>query len=172
MYDAMEMAERHGRMLTRLAERALALAERVQEQALAAIDAEDAKAAAELGLTFHRVSRSVRQTIALEARLVRDAARADRDAAVEAERRRTAILRDPAAMVRRKAALQDAVEKVIWTEREGEEAEDLLDRLETRLAAAGCDDDLYLAPLGHHIARLCADLGLPIPAPPAPPDSG
>ena len=70
MLDAVEMAQRHGRILARLSELGLAHAERLHDQAMAA---EDPKAAAELGLTFHRVSRSIRQSIALEAKLVRDA---------------------------------------------------------------------------------------------------
>jgi hypothetical protein len=168
MIDALEMAERHGRTLARLTELGLALAERAQEQALAAMDAEAPKAVADLSLTFHRTSRSVRQSIALEARLVRDAARAEREMADEAERRRTAPLRDPVAMVRRKAAVREAVEQIIWSEREGDEAEELLDLLETRLAPGGLDDDVYLEPLETHIARICADLGLPIPEPDPP----
>jgi hypothetical protein len=174
MRDAAEMMQRHGRTLARLTELGLALAERTQAQAVAALDAEDPKAAADLGLTFHRISRSVRQSIALEAKLARDAARAEQDAAAETERKRTAILRDPVAMLRRKAAVQEAIEKVIWNEREGEEADDLLDLLETRLTVGGFDDDFCLEPLEDHIARLCADLGLPLPSesterPPPPP---
>jgi len=174
MIDAVEVMERHGRTLARLTELGLALAERAQEQALAAMDGEDPKAVADLSLTFHRISRSVRQSIALEAKLVRDAARAEREAAAEAEHRRTALLRDPVARVRRKTAVQEALEKVIWNEREGEEADYLLDLLETRLTVGGFDDDFCLEPLEDHIARLCADLGLPLPSesterPPPPP---
>jgi hypothetical protein len=166
MHDAVEMAERHGRMLGRLSELGMSLAEGVHAQAAIAMEAADPKAVADLSLTFHRISRSVRQSIALEARLVRDLARAEREAAAEAEHKRTAILRDPVAMVRRKAAVQEAIEKIIWTEREGEAAEELLDRLETRLAPGSVDDDICLEPLETHIARLCADLGLPPPFPP------
>ena len=162
------MAERHGRMLGRLAELGMSLAEGVHAQAAAALDAGDPKAVADFAMTFHRVSRSVRQSIALEARLVRDAARAEREGIAEAERQRTAILRDPVAMVRRKAAVREAVEQIIWSEREGDEAEELLDLLETRLAPGGLDDDVYLEPLETHIARICADLGLPIPEPDPP----
>jgi hypothetical protein len=77
-------------------------------------------------------------------------------------------------MLRRKAAVQEAIEKVIWNEREGEEADYLLDLLETRLTVGGFDDDFCLEPLEDHIARLCADLGLPLPSesterPPPPP---
>jgi len=165
MIDTVEMAERHGRMLGRLSELGMSLAEGVHAQAAATLETREPKAVAELALTFHRVSRSVRQSIALEAKLVRDAARAEREAAVEAERQRTAVLRDPAAMVRRKAAVQAAIERVIWTEREGEEAEELLERLEDHLAPGSVDDDLCLEPLETHVARFCAELGLPPPFP-------
>lgn len=173
MIDAVEMAERHGRILGRLSELGMSLAEGMHAQAAVAMEADDPKAVADLTLSFHRISRSVRQSIALEAKLVRDAARAEREAADEAERKRTAILRDPVAMVRRKAAVRDAIEKVIWSERDGDEAEELVERLETHLGAGSVDDDLCLEPLETHIARLCADLGLPLPSEsPAPPDTG
>ena len=64
--------------------------------------------------------------------------------------------------------VREAVEQIIWSEREGDEAEELLDLLETRLAPGGLDDDVYLEPLETHIARICADLGLPIPEPDPP----
>jgi hypothetical protein len=158
--DEVEMVQRHARMLARLSELGLTLVERVHEQALAA---EDAKSAAELGLAFHRISRTVRQTIALEAKLVRDAARAEREASAQVADLRKSVLRDPVRIVRRKAAVQEAVERIIWNEREGEEADYLLDLLEERLTIAGWDDDFGLEPLEDHIARLCADFGLPVP---------
>ena len=65
-----DMGERHGRMLARLAEWGMSLAERLHDQALAA---ETPAEAAEAALAFQRVSRSVRQSLALEARLARDA---------------------------------------------------------------------------------------------------
>jgi hypothetical protein len=58
----------------------LTLARSIHGRALAA---EDDKAASDLGLAFHRISRSVRQTLALEAKLERDQrreAREDREA--------------------------------------------------------------------------------------------
>ncbi|RAK57418.1 hypothetical protein DJ018_05615 [Phenylobacterium deserti] len=64
------MGERHGRMLARLAEWGMNLAERLHDEALAA---ETPAEAAEAALAFQRVSRSVRQSLALEARLARDA---------------------------------------------------------------------------------------------------
>ena len=155
--DAAEMGERHGRILARLSELGLSLAESVHGQALAA---EDPKATAELGLAFHRISRTVRQSIALEARLVHDARRAERQALEDTERARNAQPRDSVRILQRKQAVQAAVERVIWDEREGQEAEDLLDRLEEWIEVAALSNDFGLEPLDAHVARLCADLGL------------
>jgi hypothetical protein len=105
----------------------------------------------------------VRQTIALEAKLLRDAARAEREGAAQVEDLRRAVRRDPVRIARRKAAVQAAVEQIIWNEREGEEADYLLDLLENRLEVTGWDNDFGLEPLEDHIARFCADFGLPIP---------
>jgi hypothetical protein len=83
-----EMFERHAAVLARLTALGLALAERVQAQAMAVEDVEEIDT---LSGAFHRISRSVRMSIALEAKLARAlrdearaAARADDDAAGEA----------------------------------------------------------------------------------------
>jgi hypothetical protein len=62
------MSTRHGAVLARLTELGLALAERVQAEAMAATGAEDLD---RMSQAFHRVSRSVRMSMALEARLAR-----------------------------------------------------------------------------------------------------
>src|SRR5258706_13733903 len=80
MDTAAQRLERHAEALKTLSERALALACAVQERALAAGTGAEM---AELSLAFHRISRTVRQCLALEAKLVRDAeqmARETRDA--------------------------------------------------------------------------------------------
>src|SRR5688500_13108755 len=79
------MTERHRQALTELAELGLSLARKIHAQAETV---EDVEQAAELSLAFHRVSRSVRQTVALEAKLERDA-----QAPVANENRAKAILR-------------------------------------------------------------------------------
>jgi hypothetical protein len=163
MSNAAEMAERHGRILARLSELGLSLAEQVHERAAAA---ETPEQAANLGLAFHRISRTVRQTIALEAKLVRDAARAEREAERDdAVRRREALPRDEARIAERKAQVRDAVERVIWDEveddEEGEEYADYLtDLLEERLEMGGRANDFGLEPLETHIARFLNDFGL------------
>lgn len=83
--SSQEMFERHAAVLARLTALGLALAERVQAQAMAVEDVEEIDT---LSGTFHRISRSVRMSMALEAKLARAlrdearaAARADNDAA-------------------------------------------------------------------------------------------
>src|SRR5437588_328968 len=65
------------RITGRLAELGMALAEDLQAAALAA---EEPAQKAALADGFHKLSRSVRQSLALEARLAREAQRAHRDA--------------------------------------------------------------------------------------------
>ncbi|TAJ72556.1 MAG: hypothetical protein EPO51_02160, partial [Phenylobacterium sp.] len=72
-----DMAERHARVLARLTELGLALAERTFEEAEAAETPEQRVA---LVKAFHTISRSVRQTVALEARLARQQALDAREA--------------------------------------------------------------------------------------------
>jgi hypothetical protein len=156
------MAERHGRVLAELAELGLTLARTLHEKALAA---ETPEAACELGLAFHRISRSVRQTLALEARLEREHLRLAREAdeeRQELERRRVDGL------AQRKARVRAAVEQLIWIEAEEPEAEELRDELDDRLDALALTDDFALGPVQAQVDRICADLGLGAGEPVAP----
>jgi hypothetical protein len=162
MANAADMTERHGRILAELSELGLALARGVQAQALAA---EDPATVADLSLAFHRISRSVRQTLALEAKLERDRHRQDRedrtDAVREAERR----------VQHRKAQVRMAVERLVWSEAVEDEAERLLADLDNLLDEESLSDGFTESPLEAHIARICRDLGLspwPDGAAPAP----
>ena len=162
MLDAVEMAERHGRILARLSEVGLAHAERLHEQAMAA---EAPKSAAELGLTFHRVSRSIRHSIALEAKLVRDAQAAERQNraaqqdlhAFRADVDPFADLpRDQRRIDKRKDEIREPVLKAIWDEVEREDAEHagyLEDLLEQRLELFGRSNGFGLEPLEAQLAR-------------------
>ena len=148
----MEMADRHARLLAELAEIGMAAA---REPGAAIAEAETAERKATLATALHRVSRSVRQSIFLEARLVRDLARADRESAAEARdevKRRTE---------RRKGQLAALVERRIWDEHEEDEARNLEILLAEFIAKDASLDDFLTAPLETHVARLCADLGLP-----------
>ena len=175
MLDAMEMAQRHGRILARLSELGLAYAERLHEQTMAATDP---KAAADLGLGFHRVSRNIRQSIALEARLVRDAQAAERqeraaqhamktfrDEAVDAF---ADIPRDQRRIDARKHEIREPVLRAIWDEVEPEDAEHagyLEDLLEQRLELFGRANGFGLEPLEDQLARFYADFELQGPDP-------
>jgi hypothetical protein len=157
MATSSDKRARQERILAELSELGLALARDLQARALAA---QDVAEASELGLAFHRVSRSVRQTLALEAKLERDAQRADREDLADAVRARTARAD------RRRAQVRIAVERCVWSEADGPEAERLLHELDDRLEEAALSDDFTGEdPVDVHIARICAELGVEPPAP-------
>ncbi len=169
------MAERHGRILARLAELGLAHAERLHEQAMTA---DDPKASAELVLNFHRVSRGIRQSIALEAKLVRDAQAADRHQREAQHKLQTFraevtdafshIPRDQRRIDRRKDEIREPLLKAIWDEVEPldkEQADYLTDLLEQRLELYGRSNGFGLEPLEAQLARFYADFDLKGPEP-------
>lgn len=151
------MTARHAATLARLADAGERLAMKHAERALGADDPDvEAKATA----AFHRAARSVRQCLALEAKLVRDAARAAREDHSHTERETTAR------RLRRKLHARAAVGRLIWTEAENEiEAErfesELDDLLDLEDFSEGFDDEAAET----LIARLARDLGLPVPSP-------
>jgi hypothetical protein len=145
------MAERHGRMLARVGELSLALAEDVQAAAIATPEADEK---AKLAVAFQRMARSVRQAIALEARLVRDQARDTREAAREADA-------DGArAAETRKRQVRADVERQIYCEIDAREAADWLADLDERLEEEALYDGFLDEPVETHIARLAENLGL------------
>ena len=156
MNDATGMEARHGRMLARFAELALSLAERLHEDAMAA---ETPHERAELAAAFHRICRSGRQSMALEAKLVRDAGREVRAEAAAAEKAQEARI------AQRKARVTRAVEQLIWTEVEDDEQLECLEALETRMAAETAADDFLEEPASAQIVRICRALNLPLPPP-------
>ena len=145
-------AERDEEMLARLAEFDLAAAERVHGRLMAA---EEAGEIAELGRTYQRIARSLRQTPALKAKLKRDRETASREPAPPAARP------GGVAVARRIRDLRQALARIVWDEAEGadhatdleEEAHDLVTR--EMLGEAFCAE-----PLDDHVARLCLELGL------------
>ena len=155
--DATEMQARHAEALKVLAERALALACAVQERAL---NAETDAGMAELGLAFHRISRTMRQCLALEAKLARDAEQAVREARADAARERGAEVK------RRKQFLRTVLTRNIWDaddlceDSDAGEAAVRMERLESLLDEDEFGDDLLALPVGEQIARLRDDLGL------------
>ena len=156
---------RQMRMLQELAEIGMQLARAVGRQvADCAQDPEggDADRAANLGahlaLVFSRISRAVRQTIALEARLDRQIhqARRDEDVAL-AEQARIATR---ALARRRKHAVREAVQHAVEAETCGPELEALLADLDDRLEDPDDDLDFAELPIGELVARICRQLGV------------
>jgi hypothetical protein len=137
--------------LAELTQLGLSLARGLHAQALAAASASDA---AGLALAFHRTSRSVRQSIALSAKLRRDANLKDRADRADAERAAAS------AVQRKRAQVRLAVDRAIWDEAEGDEAERLADGLEDALEAAVLNDDFAATPVAALIAAIRAELGL------------
>ncbi len=139
-----DMAARHARMLARYAELSLELAEDVHASALAA---EDPDSKARLVVGFQKLGRAMRQSIALEARFVRERAA---DAAQQAK----------AAVQRRQDQVRAVVERRIFTELDPADAPaflaDLNERLDEEALYDGFDDE----DLDDQIERLSADLGL------------
>ncbi|HEV2532033.1 hypothetical protein, partial [Phenylobacterium sp.] len=120
-----EMMERHARLLGRFAEQAASLAEDLHAAALAAESPAEKQS---LSFAFHRMGRTLRQTCALEAKLRRDAKRQDH---VEQDRGRKAA---EARVAAHQNKLSAAVQRLIWTEAEGEGQGDTLKaELEDRL---------------------------------------
>ena len=151
----MTKQDRQDRILAELSELGLALARDLQACALAA---DDIATKSELGLAFQRVSRAVRQTLALEAKLERDRQRDARDDLADAGQARE----DRAE--RRKAQVRMAVKRCVLDVHDGFDADNLLGDLEERLEEdglydlfAGTDD------IDAHIVRLCEELGVPHP---------
>ena len=150
-----DMAERHTRVLARITELGLMLAEQTFDDAQAA---ETPAERIEAVKAFHTISRSVRQSVALEARLARQQAQDVRDA-----ERTPAPPRKPggADISRRITAVREAVTRVIWHEAEDADyATDMEEALEEDLALNCLNDSFCAEPLDDHIARLCLEMGL------------
>jgi hypothetical protein len=147
-----EMTDRHGALLGRLADLGMSLAEDLHARALAA---KDEKSANDLALAFHRISRSLRQTLALEARLERERKLALREAA----QREASETLDR--VQKKRSVLRKAVAPLAWAEHEGDEAEDLLEDMEFWVYEASGEDDFLDTPVEVLISRLREAFGLP-----------
>jgi hypothetical protein len=140
------MNERHGRILAKLSELSLTLAVDLHTRALAA---EDTDEVAELANAFQKIARGLRQTMALEAKLARDAAAQARDKAVEDDRTR------PLRTGQRIVTVRKAVERLIWTEVENDEdAEIGVGILADIIDEFALNEDFLDTPLEVQIERL------------------
>jgi len=146
-----DMAERHARQLARYAELSLSLAEDVHASAIAA---EDPDRKARLASGFHKLGRAMRQSIALEAKFVRDRARDLREAQACAAEAGQAAVR------RRQDQVRSAIERQIYCEIEPHDAPAWLADLTERLEEEALYDDFEDESVEAHIDRLSADLGL------------
>jgi hypothetical protein len=154
-----ERAERHARVLARLAELALGLAEAVQGQAVestrqAPEDAADRTRG--LGLVFARLSYEVRQTVALEARLAAEGEVAAAGRAVVAAQDRWRRRRN---LVKR--LVFEAVSDDDLNQRNPDlvfDRDTLLFELDDRLQDDEFKQDIGDLPIGEVVARFCRGL--------------
>jgi len=109
MSASADIADRDEQMLARLAELDLAAAERAHVRLMTA---EDAHEIADLGRTYQRLARSLRQTLALKVKLKREREQAQKDPQV------TPAKPSGMAIARRIGELRDGVLRVIWNEAE------------------------------------------------------
>ncbi|WP_394764428.1 hypothetical protein [Phenylobacterium sp.] len=159
----------------------LQLALHIQQAALAA---EDLDQKVRLAGAVHRLGRGLRQTVALQARLARDAraeaAKPPAKAAPPVESRPQPTPPDvkTLAVRRRRDWLTRGVERCVWNEYEASDeageftGESLLEDFHERLSDLMADPDAFLAlDADTLVVQLCQELGLTPPKfhPPAPP---
>ena len=172
------MDEAQDQALGIFADALLKLALHIQEEAIAA---EDLDQKVRLAGAVHRLGRGLRQTVALQAKLARDArAEAAKPPAAPPPAREPTTPPDAKtiAVRRRRDWLTRGVERCVWNEYEaGDEAgeftgESLLEDFHERLADIMADPDAFLAlDPDTLVVQLCQELGLTPPKfhPPAPP---
>lgn len=151
MSGAPDTIVQHEQALAELLELGLAAARAVQARLLAA---EGAREACDLSLAFNRISRSVRQTLALQAKLDRGRRRQGREEAADARRAQEVQV------ALRKAQVRAAVERAVWTEAEDAEAERLLDDLDDLVSEEALYPGFAEGPVAAHVERIRRDLGL------------
>lgn len=174
------MAEAQEQALGIFADAVLKLALHIQQEAMAAEDLDQKVRAAG---AVHRLGRGLRQTLALQAKLARDA-RSDAAATSEAQASIPESAEPPAppdpktvAVRRRGDWLTRGVERCVWNEYDREEeageftGDSLLEDLHERLADLQADPEAFrrLDP-DDLLVELCKDLGVTPPQfrPPAP----
>ena len=176
--NAVAMTEAREQALGIFADAVLKLALHIQQEALNADDLDQKVRAAG---AVHRLGRGLRQTLALQAKLARDARSdaAEAPAAKEIPVAEPDVPTDPksAAVRRRRDWLTRGVERCVWNEYErGDETDEftagtLLEDLHERLADLMADPDAFLRLDPDQIlVELCKDLGVTPPEfrPPAP----
>lgn len=148
--------ERDAQMLARLAELDLSAAEHVHRRLVATEDTHEIDV---LGRTYQRMSRSLRQTLALKAKLAKDQRLATSpflqkqmtEASLKGFRTDDRILE-----------IQDAAERMAEAAFPGDALgrETLLDRFDRELDDWACEDDFTDADLDDQVRRACRIMGL------------
>jgi hypothetical protein len=166
MSSSTEKRGRSEAILGELAELGLMLARELAAQARTCEDPTQQVALVE---AFHKTSRAVRLTLALDVKLDRDAACEARDAARDAEAvaRRVenaakAAPEAPTPADRRKARIRNLMRRLLWNESEGDadEYDALMDDLDARLYEASLTPDFKTLPVETVARRIAADMGL------------
>jgi hypothetical protein len=150
--DDADMTERHRRMLAEFAELCLGSARDLHMRQIAAQDGAEAAA---LAGALHKVGRSLRQSMALEAKLKRDQEAAGREAQAAVARA------EEDRKERRREQVEAVVERLIWTEAEKPDiAKSLVAELSDLLDAEILADRFGEEPQAAHVARLLDVLGV------------
>ena len=157
-----DMMERHGRLLAAFAEQAASLAADLHAAGLAAESLEEKRA---ISLAFHRMGRALRQTLALEAKLRREAKAAARADGAEAAGH------EKAGRERRKAQVKARIARMVWSEYESDddEALEILERLDAILDAEADIEGFELRDLDGLVAEMCEAIAYAPPVPARPP---
>jgi N-methylhydantoinase A/oxoprolinase/acetone carboxylase beta subunit len=158
--------DRHGRILAEMAGMGLEIARDLRERALAAETAEEA---VRLARAFHTVSRGVRQSLALELKVISFRNALHREVAeAEAQARAAEAAARAPRVDRRREEIGSRVEQLIYTEYEGYEdapyedprAQRLQWALSDWMEAASARPDFFTADLDAQILDACRTLGL------------
>jgi len=147
-----DMRERHGRVLAELAEAGMLMVRRLSQ---AMERTEDVQTQVQLGLAYHRVSRAVRQTMALEFRLAQEARREDRGAVAPGRPPRpTPATAEP----ERAASSRPPAERIGWSEHERNDSDEALDALDELLEAEELDIEAVHDAVEASMARIRRDI--------------
>jgi hypothetical protein len=166
---ARALIERQLGVLGRLAEAGLNIALAIERQVTGAGSAEADAAPAvqgDVALAYSRVSRAVRLTIGLQARLLKDLQALDQAAVLRTTRAQAEAGRARQALeAERKARVQRIVERLILEEAEDRswdeaEVESLAQEAYERLEHDDIYGDIAALPVSEIVARVCRDLGL------------
>ena len=146
-------------ILDELAKLGLSLARELHRRAT---EAEDDEASARLAMAFHHVSRSIRQSLALQARMERDRARDAAQVREDAERGRAA------SREARKGEVRAAVQRLAWTEKPDWNLFTTRERLDLIVDAEADADGFLDIAVDELVARIARLLGLSSLRPAAP----